>query len=378
MLNQILEINLPKLKHKDKIMTARQRISKITNTTKSLKSRNKNAIKILNSVFLAFGMCLSALQASNLKCQLKVAQYPQSYKISQKEQQALSLITQSIQQPNSTEIIKKLATLDSALGKLYILQLHSLLNQIKTPEDSGTKCQTCTDFAKNALSFAFASEKNQNHIKELLELDSSARVGEELLCVGLASKDTKALVESYAHFALAGVNTRAINALLSAVKMGDKDAARILEFLLDNGVYIRQNRVASQMVKITISKGDLDGLFANTGIFSSSSKNFVVREFGAYSNVLENLFYQNLIIRGIILSEQDNRYAELSEESKADIANYIAKELDRAKSLKQAVIVKMSTNEKNEFNEALKFKQHLHNVDETPYASTFIIKQDKK
>ena len=359
-------------------MTARQRISKITNTTKSLKSRNKNAIKILNSVFLAFGMCLSALQASNLKCQLKVAQYPQSYKISQKEQQALSLITQSIQQPNSTEIIKKLATLDSALGKLYILQLHSLLNQIKTPEDSGTKCQTCTDFAKNALSFAFASEKNQNHIKELLELDSSARVGEELLCVGLASKDTKALVESYAHFALAGVNTRAINALLSAVKMGDKDAARILEFLLDNGVYIRQNRVASQMVKITISKGDLDGLFANTGIFSSSSKNFVVREFGAYSNVLENLFYQNLIIRGIILSEQDNRYAELSEESKADIANYIAKELDRAKSLKQAVIVKMSTNEKNEFNEALKFKQHLHNVDETPYASTFIIKQDKK
>lgn len=361
-------------------MTARQRISKITKFLKSLKSHDKNAIKILNSVFLAFGMCLSALQASNLKCQLKVAQYPQSYKISQKEQQALSLITQSIQQPNSTEIIKKLATLDSTLGKLYILQLHSLLNQIKTPEDSGTKCQTCADFAKSALSFAFGSEieKNQNHIKELLELDSSARVGEELLCVGLASKDTKALVESYAHFALAGVNTRAINALLSAIKMGDKDAARILDFLFDNGVYIRQNRVASQMVKIAISKGDLDSLFANHGIFSSPSKNFVVREFGAYSNVLENLFYQNLIIRGIILSEQDNRYAELSEESKADIANYIAKEIDRAKSLKQAVIAKMSTNEKNEFNEALKFKQHLHNVDETPYTSTFIIKQDKK
>lgn len=364
-------------------MTARQRISKITKFLKLLKSHDKNAIKILNSVFLAFGMCLSTSQASNLKCQLKVAQYPQSYKISQKEQQALNLITQSIQQPNSTEIIKKLATLDSALGKLYILQLHSLLNQIKSiqaTDDGEIKCQACADFAKSALSFAFASdaEKNQNHIKELLWLDSSARVGEELLCVGLASKDTKALVDSYAHFALAGVNTRAINALLSAVKMGDKDAARILDFLLDNGVYIRQNRVASQMVKIAINKGDLDSLFANPGIFSNSSKNFVVREFGAYSNVLENLFYQNLIIRGIILSEQDNRYAELSEEPKADIANDIAKELDRAKSLKQAVIVKMSTNEKNEFNEALKFKQHLHNVDETPYASTYPIKQDKK
>lgn len=365
-------------------MTAQQRISKITKILKPLKSHDKNTIKILSSVFLAFGMCLSTLQASTLKCQLKVAQYPQSYKISQKEQQALSLITQSIQQPNSAEIIKKLSALDSTLGKLYILQLHSLLNQIKTTDDGEIKCQVCADFAKSALSFAFASENNQNHIKELLELDSSARVGEELLCVGLASKDTKALIESYAHFALAGVNTRAVNALLSAVKMVDKDAARILEFLLDNGVYLKQNRVVSQMVKIAINKGDLDSIFANPSIFSSSSKNFLaksnhmVREFGAYSNVLENLFYQNLIIRGIILSEQDNRYAELSEESKADIANDIAKELDRAKSLKQAVIAKMSPKEKNEFNEALKFKQHLHNVDETPYASTFVIKQNKK
>lgn len=353
-------------------MTARQRISKITNTTKSLKSHDKNAIKILSSVFLAFGMCLSALQASNLKCQLKATQYPQSYKISQKEQQALNLIAQSIQQPNSTEIIKKLATLDSTLGKLYILQLHSLLNQIKTPEDSGTKCQACADFAKSALSFAFDSKKNQNHIKELLELDSSARVGEELLCVGLAAKDTKALVESYAHFALAGVNTRAINALLSAIKMGDKDAARILEFLLDNGVYLAQNTQASQTLKKAISSGNLNSIFTN------SSKDFVVREFNAYSNVLENLFYQTLLSKGAIIDELDTRYANLSIASKADSASILAKELDRAKSLKQAVIAKMSTNEKNEFNEALKFKQHLHNVDETTYTSTYPIKQNKK
>lgn len=358
-------------------MTARQRISKITKSLKPLKSHDKNTIKILNSVFLAFGMCLSALQASNLKCQLKATQYPQGYKISQKEQQTLSLITQSIQQPNSTEIIKKLATLDSTLGKLYILQLHSLLNQIKSiqaTDDSEIKCQACADFAKSALSFAFASdaEKNQNHIKELLWLDSSARVGEELLCVGLASKDTKALVESYAHFALAGVNTRAINALLSAVKMGDKDAARILEFLLDNGVYLAQNTQASQTLKKAISSGNLNSIFTN------SSKDFVVREFNAYSNVLENLFYQTLLSRGAIIDELDTRYVSLSTASKADNASILAKELDRAKSLKQAVIAKMSTNEKNEFNEALKFKQHLHNVDETPYTSIFVIKQNKK
>lgn len=358
-------------------MTARQRISKITKSLKPLKSHDKNAIKILNSVFLAFGMCLSASQASNLKCQLKATQYPQSYKISQKEQQALSLITQSIQQPNSTEIIKKLATLDSTLGKLYILQLHSLLNQIKAiqaTDDSEIKCQACADFAKSALSFAFGSEieKNQNHIKELLWLDSAARVGEELLCVGLAAKDTKALVESYAHFALAGVNTRAINALLSAVKMGDKDAARILEFLLDNGVYLVQNTQASQTLKKAISSGNLNSIFTN------SSKDFVVREFNAYSNVLENLFYQTLLSRGAIIDELDTRYANLSAASKADSASILAKELDKAKSLKQAVIAKMSTNEKNEFNEALKFKQHLHNVDETPYTSIFVIKQNKK
>ena len=358
-------------------MTARQRISKITKSLNLLKSHDKNAIKILNSVFLAFGMCLSTSQASSIKCQLKVAQYPQSYKISQKEQQALNLITQSIQQPNSTEIIKKLATLDSTLGKLYILQLHSLINQIKSiqaTDDSEIKCQACADFAKSALSFAFGSEieKNQNHIKELLELDSSARVGEELLCVGLAAKDTKALVESYAHFALAGVNTRAINALLSAVKMGDKDAARILEFLLDNGVYLVQNTQASQTLKKAISSGNLNSIFTN------SSKDFVVREFNAYSNVLENLFYQTLLSRGAIIDELDTRYANLSAASKADSASILAKELDKAKSLKQAVIAKMSTNEKNEFNEALKFKQHLHNVDETPYTSIFVIKQNKK
>ena len=351
-------------------MTAQQRISKIT--TKILKNPAKNTIKIL-SALLAFGLCLSAGQASNLNCQLKIAQYPQSYKISPKEQQALSLITQSIQQPNNTESIKKLTSLDSAIGKLYILQLHALLNQVKATDDSEIKCQACADFAKDALSFAFGSEveKSQNQIKELLELDSSARVGEELLCIGLASKDTKALVESYAHFALAGVNTRAINALLSAVKMGDKDAARILEFLLDNGVYLVRNANISQTLKKAISSGNLNSIFTN------SSKDFVVREFSAYSNVLENLFYQNLLSRGGVIDEQDTRYAGLSTASKAHNASSIAKELDRAMSLKQAVIVKMSAKEKNEFNEALKFKQHLHNVDEMPYASAFIIKQNK-
>lgn len=345
-------------------MTTQQRISK------NLENLAKNIINIFVT-FLGFGMCLS--QASPLKCQLKVAQYPQSYKISQKEQQALSLITQSIQQQNNTESIKKLATLDSTLGKLYILQLHSLRNQTKTQDDSEIKCRACAEFAKGALSFVFANEaeKPQNHIQELLELDSAARVGEELLCVGLASKDTKALVESYAHFALAGVNTRAVNALLSAVKMGDKDAAWILDFLLENGVYLKQNEKASQVLKKAINSGNLNA------IFTDSSKDFVVREFNAYSNVLENLFYQNLLSRGAIIEEQDTRYAGLSTASKAENASILAKELDRAKSIKQAVIVKMSAKEKNEFNEALKFKQHLHNVDETPYTSTFVIKQNK-
>ena len=124
------------------------------------------------------------------------------------------------------------------------------------------------------------------------------------------------------------------------------------------------------MVKNAIKSGNLESIFANNMV----SKNFVVRDFDAHSNVLENMFYQNLISIGMILSEQDNRYEGLSSEAKADIAKHINTELDKLKSIKQSLIAKMSASQKAQFNEALKFKQHLHNIDEKPYASTLLIK----
>ena len=348
--------------------------TKIYQNLKSL----KNLKWVVKSLMICFCICglMSFMQASPLKCQLKnIANDTSTLK---NESKALSLITQSIQSNNAdNSLIQKISALDSALGKLYILQLDSMLNQYQMPEfysRETIKCQACRDFAKSKIPFVFdekqEKEPTDNDIKEFLALDLSAKIGEEKLCNGLANKDTKILLESYAYLALAGANTRAVNVLLSAVKMGDRDAAVILGFLLENGIYLKQNKIASQMVKNAIKSGNLESIFANNMV----SKNFVVRDFDAHSNVLENMFYQNLISIGMILSEQDNRYEGLSSEAKADIAKHINTELDKLKSIKQSLIAKMSASQKAQFNEALKFKQHLHNIDENPYASTLLIK----
>ena len=348
--------------------------TKIYQNLKSL----KNLKWVVKSFMICFCICglMSFMQASPLKCQLKnIANDTSTLK---NESKALSLITQSIQSNNAdNSLIQKISALDSALGKLYILQLDSMLNQYQMPEfysRETIKCQACNDFAKSKIPFVFdekqEKEPTDNDIKEFLALDLSAKIGEEKLCNGLANKDTKILLESYAYLALAGANTRAVNVLLSAVKMGDRDAAVILGFLLENGIYLKQNKIASQMVKNAVKSGNLESIFANNMV----SKNFVVRDFDAHSNVLENMFYQNLISIGMILSEQDNRYEGLSSEAKADIAKHINTELDKLKSIKQSLIAKMSASQKAQFNEALKFKQHLHNIDEKPYASTLLIK----
>lgn len=348
---------------------------------KSLKSLKKFTTKeAMKRFMIGFGICglMSFAQASPLKCQLKnIANDTSTLK---NEAKALPLIVQSIQSNNAdNSLIQNISTLDSALGKLYILQLDFVLNQYQIRENIlrgniSIKCQSCSDFAKSKIPFLFdenqAKEPTDNGIKEFLALDLSAKIGEEKLCDGLAKKDTKILLESYAHFALAGVNTRAVNVLLSAVKMGDRDAGMILGFLLENGIYLKQNKVASQMVKNATKSGKMESIFANNMV----SKNFVVRDFDAHSNVLESMRYQNLIAIGVILSEQDNRYEGLSNEAKADIAKQINTELDKLKSIKQSLIAKMSASQKAQFNEALKLKQHLHNIDEKPYASTLVVK----
>lgn len=339
-------------------------------------------------LLLAFMTCL---QASPLQCQLRknaIETIAKTYN-PQTTTKALELITTSIndlanpRNANAEPInLKEIAKIDSALSTLYLLQLFGISNATIDKDDNEIICPACKQFWQDNFSFLsqilpstneqqdIAINITNNDIKTLLELDMSAKVGEELLCLGLEKKDTKILLESYANLALAGINARAVNVLLNAVSMGDKDGAVMLGFLLDNGIYLRQNKVASQMVRKAINSGNLSSIVTNPTI----KQNFVVREFDAYSNVLENVFYHKLITVGAIINQQDNRYESLSQKEKADIVKYIEGQNQKVQSAKQALIQKMNIEEKKQFNEALKFKQHLHNTDEYPFASVFVAK----
>ena len=368
--------------------------NKIDNTQWLQNTTNKARFQVVYFVAILLALALiSVLQAAPLQCQLRkntTETITKNYN-PQTTTKALELITKSIltiensRSSNAEAInLKEIAKIDSALSMLYLLQLFSISNTtMNGDKDKYGICPTCKQFWQGNFSFVLHIPFDSNieaqkdkvdiadkDIKTLLELDLAAKVGEELLCVGLEKKDTKILLESYANFALAGVNARAVNVLLSAVQMGDKDGAIILGFLLDNGIYLNQNKVASQMITKAIDSGNLGSVFANL----VERKNFVVSEFDTYSNVLENVFYQQLITLGIIINEQDNRYESLNQKQKADMLTHIQTQSQKVKSSKQAIIDKMNIDEKRQFNEALKFKQHLHNTDEYPFASVFVLK----
>ena len=369
--------------------------NKIDNTQWLQNTTNKARFQVVYFVAILLALALiSVLQAAPLQCQLRkntTETITKNYN-PQTTTKALELITKSIltiensRSSNAEAInLKEIAKIDSALSMLYLLQLFSISNTTMNGDKDkyGIICPTCKQFWQGNFSFVLHIPFDSNieaqkdkvdiadkDIKTLLELDLAAKVGEELLCVGLEKKDTKILLESYANFALAGVNARAVNVLLSAVQMGDKDGVIILGFLLDNGIYLNQNKVASQMITKAIDSGNLGSVFANL----VERKNFVVSEFDTYSNVLENVFYQQLITLGIIINEQDNRYESLNQKQKADMLTHIQIQSQKVKSSKQAIIDKMNIDEKRQFNEALKFKQHLHNTDEYPFASVFVLK----
>ena len=273
--------------------------NKIDNTQWLQNTTNKARFQVVYFVAILLALALiSVLQAAPLQCQLRkntTETITKNYN-PQTTTKALELITKSIltiensRSSNAEAInLKEIAKIDSALSMLYLLQLFSISNTtMNGDKDKYGICPTCKQFWQDNFSFVLHIPFDSNieaqkdkvdiadkDIKTLLELDLAAKVGEELLCVGLEKKDTKILLESYANFALAGVNARAVNVLLSAVQMGDKDGAIILGFLLDNGIYLNQNKVASQMITKAIDSGNLGSVFANL----VERKNFVVSEF---------------------------------------------------------------------------------------------------
>ncbi|RDU72879.1 hypothetical protein CQA66_03045 [Helicobacter aurati] len=254
------------------------------------------------------------------------------------ESKALSLIVDSIIQSRIMRIreteeiphIKELVTLakDSTLAKVYLMQL--------AIADYHSPCYTCLRFIHEQIDFisTFMPEKvNDREVKgfmdfrhsqpskELLErlvsLDSYALSGEELLCEGLHKQDSVLLVNAYAHFALSGLNTRALNTLMQGALWGNTDAATLILFLLDNGIYLPTNKIAAQMLEIAITNGDYQNALKNN---PTITKSLAVVESSALSNIFENIAHWRYVACGFILPATDSRYARLNDEMKKDIA----------------------------------------------------------
>ncbi|WP_276891397.1 hypothetical protein [Helicobacter japonicus] len=250
------------------------------------------------------------LQTSNaglggtLTCEIGTDKKPKTYHNAKIESKALSLITDSIIQTRTRHIrevekiphIKELATLakDSTLAKVYLMQLAKV--------DYHNPCLTCLRVAEEQIGFILSSmpskindrevrgvidfthlQPNKVFLERLVSLDTYALSGEALLCEGLNKQDSTLLMGAYAHFALSGLNIRATNALIQAAMLGNKDAAVMLVFLLDNDIYLAQNRIGAQMLEVAITNGEYKNALKSN---STITKNLAVIEGNALSNVL--------------------------------------------------------------------------------------------
>ncbi len=107
------------------------------------------------------------------------------------------------------------------------------------------------------------------------------------------------LVSAYAHFAFSGLNTRALNALMQSALWGNADAATLILFLLDNGIYLPLNKIAAQMLEIAITNGDYQNALKNNPMIT---KSLAVTEGNALSNIFESIAHWRYVAYGFILS----------------------------------------------------------------------------
>lgn len=77
-------------------------------------------------------------------------------------------------------------------------------------------------------------------------------------------------MSAYAHFARSGLNAHALNALMQTTLWGNTDAAYIILFLLDNGIYLSHNKIVAQMLEIAITKGDYQNALKNNPMITKS------------------------------------------------------------------------------------------------------------
>lgn len=337
----------------------------------------------------AFLQTSNAGLGSALTCEIGTDKKVKANYSAKSESKALSLIADSIMKTRTMHIreaekiphIKEIATLvkDSALAKIYLMQLAKV--------DYRNPCSTCLRVIGEQIGFILTfmptkindrkvwgvmdftpTKPSKELLDRLVSLDSYALGGEKLLCEGLSKQDSTLLVSAYAHFALSGLNIRATNALIQAAMLGNKDAAVMLVFLLDNGIYLSQNRIGAQMLENAIKAGDYQNALKSNPMIT---KSLAVTESNALSNIFESIAHWHYMAKGIILSATDSRYARLDDEDKKDIA-LIWFNLISASAIARENIYEMGDSKQQQtYKDILAFKMRLKEIKAYPFVKTY-------
>ncbi|MWV62553.1 hypothetical protein DCO58_03575 [Helicobacter saguini] len=245
----------------------------------------------------------------------------------------------------------------SAFALAFIYQMSAF--------DVGETCKECkvlisenldvdfSEFAKfMANEISLENIKNTNfNLKKLYILESSAIMGEALLCDGLETNDTQKLLVAYAYFSLAGRSERALDTLLEGVKRNDKNAGITLNYLLNNGIFTPKNLVAAKMLEREIAKDSVAAALNNQMI----TKNLKTFSLSSNANIVDYMLYWRLVETGKILDLQDSKYENLGENNKKDIQENIAKMLSYTNKKRALSIESRGKNDKILYNKITDF-----------------------
>lgn len=211
-------------------------------------------------------------------------------------------------------------------------------------------------------------QPNKAFLERLVSLDTYALSGETLLCEGLNKQDSALLMSACAHFALSGLNVRAANALIQAAMLGNKDAAVMLVFLLDNGIYLAQNRIGAQMLEVAITNGEYKNALKSN---STITKNLAVIEGNALSNVFESIAHWRYEAYGFILSANSSEYARLDNEDKSNIALTWFNLVSASAMAKQNIYEMGDSKQQQAYKDILAFKMRLKEIKAYPFVKTY-------
>lgn len=337
----------------------------------------------------AFLRTSNAGLGSALTCEIGAYKKVKANYNAKAESKALSLIADSIMKTRTMYIreaekiphIKELATLakDSTLARMYLMQLAKV--------DYHNPCLTCLRVVEEQIGFLLSSmpskindrevrgvidfthlQPSKAFLERLVSLDSYALSGEKLLCEGLNKQDSLLLVSAYAHFALSGLNTRALNALMQSALWGNTDAATLILFLLDNGIYLPTNKIAAQMLENTIKAGDYQNALKSNPMIT---KNLAVTESNALDNIFESIAHWRYEAYGFILSANSSEYARLDNENKTDIALTWFNLISASAIAKQSIYEMGDSKQQQAYKDILAFKMHLKEIKAYPFVKTY-------